>query len=63
MISTFKVDFGGCLGCGGWDPSGFCGDCGGRSDFSGLCGVFSTVFISYLNHLPSKTTPSVLSLY
>ena len=51
LTSTFKV---GTAGCGGhcvWVPSGFCGSHGCRS---GLFGVFPTIFVLYLNDLPSE---------
>ena len=54
--STFKV---GTAGCGGWFTSP------GFPVHVGLSGVFTTIFVLYLNDLPSEalsTTSSILSL-
>ena len=59
---AFEVDTAGCCGCGGWIPSGVYGGSGGCG---GLFGAFPTIFVLYLNDLPSKalsSTSSVLSL-
>ena len=50
VTSTFKVGTAGCGGRGGWVPSGFCGGWVGRG---GLSGAFHTIFVLYLNDLPS----------
>ena len=69
MTSTFKVGTAGCDDCDGrvgWFPSGpgngrgGCGDCG-------VCirGVFPTIFVLFLNDLPSEAlswTLTTLSL-
>ena len=50
VTSTLKVGIAGSGGRGGWVPSRFCGGCVGRS---GLSGAFHTIFVLYLNDLPS----------
>ena len=60
--SAFKGGTGGHGGCDGWVPSGFYGSFDSRS---GLSGDFPTIFVLYLNDLPSESlslTPSISSL-
>ena len=61
VTSAFKAHTGGCGGHGGrggWDLSGFGVGCGGCSGLFGLSSVFHTIFVLYLNDLPSETLPS-----
>ena len=53
MTSTFKV---GTTGCGGGFVSLWFPGC------SGLSGVFSTIFVLYLNDLSSEALSSTLSI-
>ena len=62
MISTFKAGTGVCGGCGGWDPSGFGGDCGGRGGLSGCCGIFSYYLCFIFEDLPSEALSSTSSI-
>ena len=62
VTSAFTVGTGGHGGCDSWVPSGFYGSLGSRS---GLSGGFPTIFVLYLNDLPSESlslTPSISSL-
>ena len=60
VTSTFKVATVLCGCCVNWVPSGFCGGCGSRG---GLSGVFSTIFVIYLNDLPSQALSSTSSIW
>ena len=68
VTSTFKAGTGGRGvrgGRGSWDPPVVSGGCGAHFGCAGLCGVFPTIFVLYLNDLPSEalsSTSSVLSL-
>ena len=67
-ILTFKPGATGCGGrggrggCSGWYRCAFCGGCGGNSGLSGLHGVFLTIFVFYLNDLPSEALSSTSSV-
>ena len=59
VTSTFKVGTAGCSGRGGWVPSKFCDAGGGHGDLSG---VFLSIFVLYLNDLPSEALSSTSSI-
>ena len=53
VASIFKAGTG---GCGGWFPAW------SGSGWSGLSGVFPTIFVLYLNDLPSGALSSASSI-
>ena len=59
VTSNFKAGTAGRGGRGGWFPSGPGGGCDGRA---GVHGVFPTIFILYLNDLPSEEWLSMSSI-
>ena len=59
VTSTFKAGTVESSGCGGSDPSSFGGICGGCG---GLRVGLPTIFVLYLNDLPSETLSSTSSV-